>query len=174
MLYHRQRSLLSRPLPRRPGHEDIPIGAGNFFPSKDIVLNFYNRYWKVREDVVLLMVRKPLGLTLELCWNSNDAAFRKRRCRCRRRKPATNALQRYQTQNTALCHHRDKEPLLRKSGRALSSFFLMASALSSCVSSLQSTNQLLSSSISILDSGVNDFPRLSKVLQTTRVCPCSP
>ena len=45
----------------------------------------------------------------------------------------------------------------------------MASALSSCVSSLRSTNQLLSSSISILDSGVNDFPRLSKVLQTTRV-----
>lgn len=45
----------------------------------------------------------------------------------------------------------------------------MASALSSCVSSLQSTNQLLSSSISILDSGVSDFPRLSKVLQTTRV-----
>ncbi|KAL8794751.1 MAG: hypothetical protein Q9195_002705 [Heterodermia aff. obscurata] len=44
----------------------------------------------------------------------------------------------------------------------------MASALSSCVSSLRSTNQLLSSSISILDSGVNDFPRLAKVLQTTR------
>lgn len=44
----------------------------------------------------------------------------------------------------------------------------MASALASCVSSLQSTNQLLASSISILDSGVNDFPRLSKVLQTTR------
>jgi len=45
----------------------------------------------------------------------------------------------------------------------------MANALSSCVSSLRSSNQLLSSSISILDSGVNDFPRLSKVLQTTRV-----
>lgn len=45
----------------------------------------------------------------------------------------------------------------------------MALTLASCVSSLQSTNQLLSSSISILGSGVNDFPRLSKVLQTTRV-----
>jgi hypothetical protein len=30
--------------------------------------------------------------------------------------------------------------------------------------------QLLDASISILDEGVNDFPRLSKVLQTTRVC----
>ncbi|KAL6713595.1 DASH complex subunit spc19 [Lecanora helva] len=44
----------------------------------------------------------------------------------------------------------------------------MANSLSSCVSSLRSTNALLSSSISILDSGVNDFPRLAKVLQTTR------
>ena len=47
----------------------------------------------------------------------------------------------------------------------------MANPLESCVSSLRSTNALLSSSISILDSGVNDFPRLAKVLQTTRVCP---
>lgn len=46
----------------------------------------------------------------------------------------------------------------------------MAIALASCVSSLRSSNNLLSSSISILDSGVNDFPRLVKVLQTTRVC----
>lgn len=29
--------------------------------------------------------------------------------------------------------------------------------------------QLLDSSISILDTGINDFPRMSKVLQTTRV-----
>lgn len=29
--------------------------------------------------------------------------------------------------------------------------------------------QLLDSSINILDSGVSDYPRLSKVLQTTRV-----
>ncbi|MCJ1443540.1 MAG: hypothetical protein MMC23_004038 [Stictis urceolatum] len=42
--------------------------------------------------------------------------------------------------------------------------------LSGCVTSLQSSIQLLGSSISILDTGVNDFPRLSKVLQTTRVC----
>ena len=46
----------------------------------------------------------------------------------------------------------------------------MANSLASCVSSLRSSNALLSSSISILDSGVNDFPRLAKVLQTTRVC----
>ena len=46
----------------------------------------------------------------------------------------------------------------------------MANPLASCVSSLRSTNALLSSSISILDSGVSDFPRLGKVLQTTRVC----
>ncbi|KAA6408136.1 MAG: DASH subunit Spc19 [Lasallia pustulata] len=43
-----------------------------------------------------------------------------------------------------------------------------SSPLASCVSSLQSSMQLLGSSISILDSGVNDFPRLSKVLHTTR------
>ncbi|MCJ1467908.1 hypothetical protein MMC07_006533 [Pseudocyphellaria aurata] len=44
----------------------------------------------------------------------------------------------------------------------------MADALASCVSSLRSSNKLLASSISILDSGVNDFPRMVKVLQTTR------
>ncbi|KAK4960636.1 DASH complex subunit spc19 [Elasticomyces elasticus] len=44
----------------------------------------------------------------------------------------------------------------------------MASPLSGCVSSLRSSMQLLDSSISILDSGVHDFPRLTKVLQTTR------
>ena len=45
----------------------------------------------------------------------------------------------------------------------------MANPLSGCVNSLQSSISLLGSSIAILDSGVNDFPRLSKVLQTTRV-----
>ncbi|KAL2353741.1 DASH complex subunit Spc19 [Cryomyces antarcticus] len=44
----------------------------------------------------------------------------------------------------------------------------MAIALEGCVSSLRSSMQLLDSSIAILDSGVNDFARLSKVLQTTR------
>ncbi|RAO65374.1 uncharacterized protein BHQ10_001386 [Talaromyces amestolkiae] len=44
----------------------------------------------------------------------------------------------------------------------------MADSLSSSVASLRTSLQLLESSIDILDSGVNDFPRLSKVLQTTR------
>ncbi|KAF2839125.1 DASH complex, subunit Spc19 [Patellaria atrata CBS 101060] len=44
----------------------------------------------------------------------------------------------------------------------------MANSLEGCVASLRSSMQLLDSSISILDSGVNDFPRLAKVLQTTR------
>lgn len=44
----------------------------------------------------------------------------------------------------------------------------MAASLSSAVSSLQSSLQLLELSINTLDSGVNDFPRLCKVLQTTR------
>ncbi|KAJ5390096.1 DASH complex subunit Spc19 [Penicillium cataractarum] len=44
----------------------------------------------------------------------------------------------------------------------------MASSLASSVTSLQSSLQLLDNSISTLDSGVNDFPRLCKVLQTTR------
>ncbi|KAJ5888456.1 DASH complex subunit Spc19 [Penicillium taxi] len=44
----------------------------------------------------------------------------------------------------------------------------MASSLSSSVYSLQSSLQLLDNSISTLDEGVNDFPRLCKVLQTTR------
>ncbi|KAJ5095621.1 DASH complex subunit Spc19 [Penicillium alfredii] len=44
----------------------------------------------------------------------------------------------------------------------------MAASLSSSVSSLQSSLQLLDNSINTLDSGVNDFPRLCKVLQTTR------
>ncbi|KAF2802913.1 DASH complex, subunit Spc19 [Mytilinidion resinicola] len=44
----------------------------------------------------------------------------------------------------------------------------MTSSLEGCVASLRTSMQLLDSSISILDSGVNDFPRLSKVLQTTR------
>ncbi|KAJ5944008.1 hypothetical protein N7516_004176 [Penicillium verrucosum] len=44
----------------------------------------------------------------------------------------------------------------------------MAASLSSSVTSLQSSLQILDSSISTLDAGVNDFPRLCKVLQTTR------
>ncbi|KAJ5748857.1 uncharacterized protein N7511_010553 [Penicillium nucicola] len=44
----------------------------------------------------------------------------------------------------------------------------MAASLSSCVSSLQSSLHILDNSIETLDSGVNDFPRLCKVLQTTR------
>ncbi|KAJ5805446.1 DASH complex subunit Spc19, partial [Penicillium pulvis] len=47
-------------------------------------------------------------------------------------------------------------------------FVNMASSLASSVSSLQSSLQLLDNSITILDEGVNDFPRLCKVLQTTR------
>jgi DASH complex subunit SPC19 len=45
----------------------------------------------------------------------------------------------------------------------------MAHSLEGCVSSLRETMSLLDSSIRTLDAGVNDFPRLSKVLQTTRV-----
>ncbi|KAL3485233.1 DASH complex subunit Spc19 [Aspergillus germanicus] len=44
----------------------------------------------------------------------------------------------------------------------------MAASLQASVASLQSSLQLIDSSISILDSGVSDFPRMSKVLQTTR------
>jgi hypothetical protein len=42
-------------------------------------------------------------------------------------------------------------------------------ALDGCVGSLRSSMQLLDSSINILEEATNDFPRLSKVLQTTRV-----
>jgi DASH complex subunit SPC19 len=45
----------------------------------------------------------------------------------------------------------------------------MGSPLEGCVGSLRNSMQLLDSSINILAEGVNDFPRLSKVLQTTRV-----
>jgi hypothetical protein len=45
----------------------------------------------------------------------------------------------------------------------------MSSPLEGCVGSLRSSMQLLDSSINILAEGVNDFPRLAKVLQTTRV-----
>jgi Spc19 len=45
----------------------------------------------------------------------------------------------------------------------------MAHALEGCVSSLRESLALLDSSIKTLDTGVNDLPRLSKVLQTTRV-----
>jgi len=45
----------------------------------------------------------------------------------------------------------------------------MGSPLEGCVGSLRNSMQLLDSSINILAEGVNDFPRLAKVLQTTRV-----
>ncbi|KAK4894698.1 DASH complex subunit spc19 [Elasticomyces elasticus] len=41
-------------------------------------------------------------------------------------------------------------------------------ALQGCVASLRSSMHLLDSSINILDTGVSDYPRLAKVLQTTR------
>ncbi|PYI07258.1 putative mitotic spindle biogenesis protein Spc19 [Aspergillus sclerotiicarbonarius CBS 121057] len=44
----------------------------------------------------------------------------------------------------------------------------MAEHLQASVGSLQSSLQILDSSISTLDSGISDFPRLCKVLQTTR------
>ncbi|EAS36489.2 mitotic spindle biogenesis protein Spc19 [Coccidioides immitis RS] len=44
----------------------------------------------------------------------------------------------------------------------------MAASLSSSVASLKSSLQLLESSIDVLDNGVNDFPRLCKILQSTR------
>ncbi|MCJ1308298.1 hypothetical protein MMC25_001951 [Agyrium rufum] len=44
----------------------------------------------------------------------------------------------------------------------------MAHPLPSCINSLQSSIHLLNSSIDILGSSVNDYPRLRKVLQTTR------
>ncbi|KAF2861436.1 putative mitotic spindle biogenesis protein Spc19 [Piedraia hortae CBS 480.64] len=43
-----------------------------------------------------------------------------------------------------------------------------STALQGCVASLRTSMQLLSSSISILDSGVNDHPRLCRVLHTER------
>ncbi|GAB7345885.1 hypothetical protein MBLNU457_4129t1 [Dothideomycetes sp. NU457] len=45
---------------------------------------------------------------------------------------------------------------------------MASNTLAGCVSSLRSSMQLLDSSITILDSGVSDFPRLTKVLDTTR------
>ena len=42
-------------------------------------------------------------------------------------------------------------------------------ALQGCVASLRSSMQLLESSINTLDTGVHDYPRLAKVLQTTKV-----
>ncbi|KAF7125139.1 hypothetical protein CNMCM5793_001248 [Aspergillus hiratsukae] len=44
----------------------------------------------------------------------------------------------------------------------------MAASLQASVDSLQSSLQTLDSSIATLDSAVSDFPRLCKVLQTTR------
>jgi hypothetical protein len=46
---------------------------------------------------------------------------------------------------------------------------IMGSPLEGCVGSLRNSMQLLDSSINILTEGVNDFPRLATVLQTTRV-----
>jgi hypothetical protein len=46
-----------------------------------------------------------------------------------------------------------------------------STALQGCVTSLRTSMQLLESSINTLDSGVHDYPRLTKVLQTTRVSP---
>jgi hypothetical protein len=46
---------------------------------------------------------------------------------------------------------------------------IMAQALEGCVSSLRESLVLLDSSIQRIDSGVSDFPRLSKVLRSTRV-----
>lgn len=43
------------------------------------------------------------------------------------------------------------------------------SALQGCVRSLQASMQLMESSLDVLDAGMNDFPRLTKVLQATRV-----
>jgi DASH complex subunit SPC19 len=40
--------------------------------------------------------------------------------------------------------------------------------LTLCVSSLTSSNDILASSVATLDSGVNDFPRMGRVLDTTR------
>lgn len=45
----------------------------------------------------------------------------------------------------------------------------MGSPLEGCVGSLRNSMQLLDSCINILDDGVSDFPRLAKVLHTTRV-----
>ncbi|PLB45745.1 putative mitotic spindle biogenesis protein Spc19 [Aspergillus steynii IBT 23096] len=44
----------------------------------------------------------------------------------------------------------------------------MAASLAASVDSLQSSLNILDSSIDTLDAGISDFPRLSKVLQTTR------
>ncbi|KAF2757422.1 mitotic spindle biogenesis protein-like protein Spc19 [Pseudovirgaria hyperparasitica] len=44
----------------------------------------------------------------------------------------------------------------------------LAASLEGCVHSLETSRRLLDNSISVLDSGVQDFPRLAKVLQTTR------
>lgn len=42
-------------------------------------------------------------------------------------------------------------------------------ALQGSVASLRTSMHLLDSSLSILDAGVADYPRLARVLQTTRV-----
>ena len=49
-----------------------------------------------------------------------------------------------------------------------------ANPLAACVASLQSSLTLLNSSIQVLDNGVRDFPRLSRVLNTQRVCTGNP
>ncbi len=48
------------------------------------------------------------------------------------------------------------------------------SPLAACVDSLGASVALLQSSIAILDDGTQDFPRLTTVLQTTRVSFCPP
>lgn len=64
-----------------------------------------------------------------------------------------------------------------KRGRHLQDTIMNSSsstALQGCVTSLRTSMQLLESSINTLDTGVHDYPRLTKVLQTTRVslsCP---
>jgi len=45
---------------------------------------------------------------------------------------------------------------------------IMTTSLQGALSSLQTSTALLSSSLSILEAGVSDFPRLSKVLSQTR------
>lgn len=47
-------------------------------------------------------------------------------------------------------------------------------ALQGSVASLRTSMHLLDSSLSILDAGVGDYPRLARVLQTTRVSHTAP
>lgn len=49
-----------------------------------------------------------------------------------------------------------------------------ATSYADCVSSLRTSLKYLESSVETLDQGVADFPRLSNVLKTVRVCPQDP